>query len=393
MKKLSCIMLIISFLLTGCGGSMGKAGKDPGQGSNNQAGGVNPHPRVNQISTKTKKPSEVNPTDTEYKKQKIETIGFLEPVDPTKAVTEIKNTGKLLSYTAFFSYRAKKDGSLIPLNDAAPLAAARKTGTAPMMVLTNFTESNFSPDVAHSIFTNKAVSDKLIKNVLIAMQTKGYKALNIDFEHIKQEDRELYNGFLETMIPKLHDKGYLVSTALAPKTSDKQAGPWHGAHDYKKHGELADFVILMTYEWGWSGGPPMAVSPILQVRKVVDYALSVIPKEKIVMGAPLYGYDWTLPYKKGNPSAKRIAPEEAESLAYKKGAEIKFDNKTQSPYYYYKDAAGKSHVVWFENQQSAQAKFEQLKDFKLRGIAYWVLGEPFPENWSLLKEQFQIRHH
>ncbi|MCD7035788.1 glycosyl hydrolase family 18 protein [Metabacillus sp. GX 13764] len=392
MKKLSCLLLGVSLILSGCG-EMGKAGKDPKQGSLNQAETVNPKPRVDQISTNHKKPAEVNPADTAYKKQKIESIGFLEPVDAKKAAEEINNTGPLLSYTAFFSYRAKKDGSLIPLNDAIPLKAAKKTGTAPMMVLTNFTEGNFSPEVAHNIFTNKAASKNLIAGVIHTMQTKGYKALNIDFEHIKEKDRELYNGFLETIIPKLHEKGYLVSTALAPKSSDKQAGPWHGAHDYKKHGELADFVILMTYEWGWSGGPPMAVSPIQQVRKVVEYALTVIPKEKIIMGAPLYGYDWTLPYKKGNPSAKRISPADAESLAYKEGAEIKFDNETQSPYYNYKDAAGKSHVVWFENQQSAQAKFEQIKDYKLRGIAYWVLGEPFPENWSLLKEQFVIKKH
>ena len=64
----------------------------------------------------------------------------------------------------------------------------------------------------------------------------------------------------------------LVSTALAPKTSAAQVGAWYEAHDYRAHGEIVDFVIIMTYEWGWSGGPPMAVSPIPQVRQVYEFA-------------------------------------------------------------------------------------------------------------------------
>ncbi|MTH54746.1 spore gernimation protein [Bacillus mangrovi] len=384
MKKLFVLLLGFSVLLSGCMGS-GNASDENNQPKMMK---VNEKPRVDQISNKTK---DVNPAETEYKKRQIETIGFLEPTDDKAAAKEVRNSGNLLSYTAFFSYMVREDGSLIPIKDEKPLAAVKDTKTVPMLVLTNFMDGNFSPEIAHKIFTDKKASEKLITGVIDTMNAKGYKALNIDFEHIREKDRELYNGFLETIIPRVQKAGYPVSTALAPKTSDEQAGPWHGAHDYKRHGELADFVILMTYEWGWSGGPPMAVSPIEQVKKVVDYALTEIPREKIVMGSPLYGYDWILPYKKGNPYAKRIAPQEAADLATAKKAEIKFDNKSQSPYFYYKDENGKKHVVWFENEQSARAKFNLLQQYKLRGVAYWVLGEPFPENWELLEELFDIK--
>lgn len=138
------------------------------------------------------------------------------------------------------------DGSLVPIEDSEALAAAKKSGAIPMMVITNFTEGNFSPDIAHRIFTDKTASKSLINGVIQTMKAKGYKALNIDFEHIREKDRELYNGFLETILPQVRKAGFTVSTALAPKTSDEQRGPWHGAHDYKRHGELADFVILMT---------------------------------------------------------------------------------------------------------------------------------------------------
>ena len=103
-------------------------------------------------------------------------------------------------------------------------------------------------------------------------------------------------------------EGFVVSTALAPKTSDRQGGPWHGAHDYAVHGKLADFVILMTYEWGWTGGPPMAVAPIPQVRDVLDYAVRKIPRQTNCHGgAPLrLRLDASLP--EGRSSRQRLSP-------------------------------------------------------------------------------------
>ena len=60
-----------------------------------------------------------------------------------------------------------------------------------------------------------------------------------------------------------------------------KSGKWYGGHDYKEIGEVVDFVVIMTYEWGYSGGPPMAVSPIGPVRKVLEYAITEIdPKQK-----------------------------------------------------------------------------------------------------------------
>ena len=99
--------------------------------------------------------------------------------------------------------------------------------------------------------------------------------------------------------------------AAAPKTSDRQRGILVEGVDYAKLGENADAVFLMTYEWGYTYGPPMAVAPLDKVREVVEYALTRIPPEKIILGIPNYGYDWPLPYERGITRARSIGNEEA----------------------------------------------------------------------------------
>jgi spore germination protein len=297
-----------------------------------------------------------------------------------------------LTYFAFFSYNVNANGQLVALQDDKPLYVAKQQGVTPMMVITNLGKENYSASIAHSLFTNPDSFARLSKNIVQTMQTKGFRALNIDFEHIAEADKPLYNKFLATLIPIVKQYGFLVSTDLAPKTSDKQGGEWAGAHDYAFHGKVADFVVLMTYDWGYSEGPPNPIAPTPEIRKVLDYATSRIPSEKIMMGFPLYGYDWKLPYKKGNPPAKLVSPQEAIKIAQATGAKINYDNKAEVPSFLYKDKTNSQHQVWFENEQSAQAKFNLVKEYNLRGIAYWAISHrDFPRNWTLLDENFHVR--
>ncbi len=303
----------------------------------------------------------------------------------------VREVGDDLTYLSPFSYQVQPDGTLLPLNDTAVLEAARSERVAPLLVITNFLEGRFSSDIAHTILADPALQDRLITNVLSILGQKGYYGLNIDFEYVFPEDRELYNSFLRRVVSRLHPAGYLVSSALAPKTSADQPGLLYEAHDYRAHGEILDFVVLMTYEWGWSGGPPMAVSPIDQVRAVLNYAVSEIPPDKILMGMALYGYDWTLPYVAGGQWARAVSPQQAIDLALRYHATIQYHTQSQAPYFYYYDDQQRQHVVWFEDARSVQAKFNLVKEYGLRGISYWVLGNEFPQNWLVLSDNFRIR--
>lgn len=320
----------------------------------------------------------------------IETNGFIEPSTSQNEARIVNEVGAFLTYISPFSYQVNPDGSLAPFNDAALIQAARKFRVAPLMVITNFRNGNFDTGLVDAVLTNESLQQTLIASIIRVLQAKGYYGLVVDFERISPENRQAYNSFLRKLVAALRPLGYPVGTALAPKPSDYTGGAWHGAHDYRAHGEIVDFVIIMTYEWGWSGGPPYAVAPIDLVADVIRYAVSVIPSKKILMGMPLYGYDWPLPYMPGGPWAKRLSPQAAVALAARYGVVIKYDQKVQSPYFNYVDGNGVRHVVWFEDARSVQAKYLLANRYGVRGVSYWVLGLPFPQNWAVLDNMFNI---
>ncbi|MGF7015724.1 LysM peptidoglycan-binding domain-containing protein [Ornithinibacillus bavariensis] len=326
-------------------------------------------------------------------KRDILVNAYVEPTGGTVSQTlenATRDTAPYLSYLAPFSYQVNRDGSLTapPLNNFKEIANANNANL--MLVVTTLEEGAFSTELGHIILTVQAVQNKLLDNIINTAQQVGFTDVHFDFEFLPPEDRDAYNTFLRKAKDRLSQEGLLLSTALAPKISATQQGVLYEAHDYRTHGEIVDLVVLMTYEWGYSGGPPMAVSPIDQVRRVVEYALTEIPANKILLGQNLYGYDWTLPFVQGGPFAKAVSPQQAIALAREHNAAIQYDTTAQAPFFRYWDAQGKEHEVWFEDARSIQAKFDLIKEKNLRGISYWKLGLSFPQNWLLLRDNFNI---
>ena len=303
------------------------------------------------------------------------------------AVPLVEEVGDLLTYLSPFAYVIEDDGGLRPLNDLLAIETANSKNVTPMMSIVNFTMTTKGENLAHVVLNSPQLIETLLNNMINVMREKGYEGVNIDFENVLPEDREPYNEFLLDTVDRMHREGYFVSTALAPKTSKEQRGLLYEAHDYEAHGRIADFVVLMTYEWGWSGGPPQAVSPINEMKKVLEYAVSVIPRNKIIMGFQIYARDWLLPHVKGQ-IAETFSMQEAIARAVKYGVAIQYDEIAQSPHFNYTDEQVRAHEVWFEDARSAQAKFDLAKQYNLRGISYWTLGYPFPQNWVLLEDNF-----
>jgi len=328
-------------------------------------------------------------------KVEIESNAYIEPINNNLTdalIEEARKHSSSLTYLAPFSYQINCDGTLgeLTLGPLPDIAAA--DGASLMMVITNLEEGAFSGELGQAVLEDEALQDELLRSIIAEANRVGrFSDVHFDFEFLPPTMREPYNQFLRKAVEQLHPQGLLVSTALAPKTSAEQSGQWYEAHDYRAHGEIVDFVVLMTYEWGYSGGPPLAVSPIGPVTDVVEYALSEMPSEKIMLGQNLYGYDWTLPFEPGGDYARAVSPQQAITLARENNAAIQYDEEAQAPFFFYIDESGATHEVWFEDARSINAKFSLIRTYQLRGISYWKLGLAFPQNWLLLNDQFTIR--
>lgn len=330
------------------------------------------------------------PTEDEVvPKREVHVNGYAYPYIRTDVLSE---TLPYLTTLSVFSYGFTADGTLIPpkTDDNRMIQEAQTQVVAPILVLTPFDQTGmFNNYLISEITHNMTAQQTLIDEMLLLMEEKGFSGIDLDFEYILPEDRVAYAEFVANVRAQASPKGYPVSVALAPKTSANQRGLLYEGKDYKLLGAATDSVLLMTYEWGYTYGPPMAVAPINKVREVVEYAVTEIPTEKIDLGIPNYGYDWALPFVQGTSKARAISNVEAVQIAIENDAVIQFDQTAMSPYFRY-EKDGVQHEVWFEDVRSIKEKFQLITDYGLRGMGYWQIMRLFRANWLLLADTFDI---
>lgn len=289
-----------------------------------------------------------------------------------------------------FTYEITEEGHLSTLNDDLLISLASKTGTRPHMVVSNLVEPyGFDTEIAHKILGNRSLWEPLIEEILKELKKKKYSGVDMDFEYVSYKDRDNYSEFMFLLHERLSSEGFSLTVALSAKTRDETASLLTEGLDYKALGEAADAVLLMTYEWGYASGDPMAIAPLPKVQEVLDYAVTRIPGDKILLGIPNYGYDWPKTASQPRPFASSVSNTGAVELALSAGAQINYDEQSQAPWFtYIKNDT--EHEVWFEDGRSIYAKLSLIPRYKLKGAGYWNLMRPFPQNWSLLNSMFLL---
>lgn len=153
-----------------------------------------------------------------------------------------------------FSYGFTAEGQLLPppLNPDWMISAALLQGVRPILTLTPFDASGqFSNYLISEVINDATRVERLISEVINEVQTKGFQGVDVDFEFIRAEDRDAFVAFVARMQEAVSALGYETSVALAPKTSAGQQGLLYEGKDYPGLGAVADYVLLMTYEWGY----------------------------------------------------------------------------------------------------------------------------------------------
>lgn len=326
-----------------------------------------------------------------YEKDKrgnILTNGYAYPFINEQALRQVL---PYLSMITPFTVGIREDGTLIPISDSDIRTQAASEGTERVLLISTLGEDDrFNSELPGRIFANPLARERFITEAVNTALQGGYRYIDIDFEFIPASQAINYANFINDLRMRANQSGIMVIVALAPKNRKDQPGLLYEGHLYPELGANADYVLLMTYEWGYTFGPPQAVAPLDKVKQVVEYAVSEIPSEKILLGIPNYGYDWLLPYESGVSRAVSLGNVEAVRLAAEYNQPILFDSIAATPYFYYTARDGGRHVVWFEDVRSILGKLNLISEYNLAGLSAWTVMRWFPGLWLTVNDLFDI---
>ncbi|MBB2482233.1 glycoside hydrolase family 18 protein [Bacillus sp. APMAM] len=317
------------------------------------------------------------------------TLQYYQVRSPEQDAELISQFAPYSSSIAIFEYHFARNGDIVnTLNDAVAVRTTWQHRVTPLITITNLTSQGFSSDLASAVLNNPTARTNLVNNIAYLTKRHGYGGVNIDFELVKAADRDLFTGFLRELKDRLRQDRLAVTVAVPAKTSEDIS--WLRGYDYGGIGAVVDYMFIMAYDWHHSGSEPGPVAPITEVRKSIEFAIKTVPSRKIILGVPLYGYDWIIPYSPG-----RIAPgvsnQNAIETAMRYQSPIQYSEEYQSPYYRYRDQNGLTHEVWFEDVRSMSAKMQLVRNYGLQAIGAWQLSLGFTPGVWLLRKFFTIR--
>jgi spore germination protein YaaH len=297
-----------------------------------------------------------------------------------KGYPYLKRYGRSINQLALFQIPIQNNGTLPGRLSRALIAEAHTMGVKVLVTVSNLNQKGlFSTPLIGRLVRDQDFANLVwqnIRNLLVEYQLDG---VNLDLEKAAPADRLLYSQFIQKWSLMFQQANFLVTTDVPAKSSNDLHDPWKGAIDYQVMGQAVDAVIVMTYEQHWPGSPPGSIASIPWVTEILNYALANIPRQKIYMGIPLYGYDWS---ERGG--AKAIGYQRAIELARRHGSPIQWDAREHSSYFRY-ETMGVRHTVYFEDLRSLKDKLDLAVSKGIRGVALWEMNISYPRAWDVIQ--------
>lgn len=238
----------------------------------------------------------------------------------------------------------------------------------------------FDPDLVGRIVSSADLRAAHIRALTTVVLAHGYDGIEIDYESLHGRDRDNFSLFMRELADSLHARHKLLAIAVPPKLSEPGDDWGPKAHDYAALGKAVDYFRIMTYDHHWSTGPAGPLAPLPWYKDVLKFAATKVPRAKIQMGIPTYGYDWT-----GTWTGKSddISPRDALALAKSKNATVCWDPASNECHFTY-PVNYDEHHVWYEDADCLPLKLAAARESGIGGIAIWRLGTEEPAFWDYL---------
>jgi spore germination protein YaaH len=275
--------------------------------------------------------------------------------------------GLPLSDIGYFGAEIDSYGSLTEVPKRQKLPASSGPSGLPRVHLVVKCDSR---SLTHFVLVPGSAERKALIADLIAA-TKNFDGLQIDFENVPQRDGAAFHSFLAELRAARGNKMFTIALPARMRKLNNDV------YDYEKILPLVDRILVMAYDEHWSTSAPGPVASLSWCKKVANYSLGVIGKEKLIMGIPFYGRAWG----HANPSQAHVYTGIERVINENNVKEIRRENGI--PTFDYQIPI--SVKVYYDDEYSLSTRMEMYRTMGVASIGFWRLGQETPAVWKQIK--------
>ncbi len=322
----------------------------------------------------------------------IATIGFAYPY--IRRSTLLKNLLNL-TYLSVFNYSVSDRGEINEYYDDREIVQASvEYGVIPLLMLSTLTPyGEPNAEIAYNLLLNEEYQDNLLGQIVSIMRNKGYLGLNMVFNYLNENSQMLYQNLVKKISERIRQEGYLFFITINYDNKKRDNSGQNDQVDYAAFNSYVDIMIFIKLYWGTNYDPPSPVSDIKYLRSLVNYLITQVPVDKLMIGKPLLGYVWPIPFIPNTTRAISMALDAVLQVANNSDAMIQFDGRSQTPYFFYNQEAegvSRQQVVWFVDARSINALNNLIHEYSLYGAGIWNIMIYHPQLWTILNSQYEI---
>lgn len=247
-----------------------------------------------------------------------------------------------------------------------------------------YLDNSFDAEITNKALSNENSRKKIIDKTIELCKKYGMKGLNIDFEGFKISDRDLFTTFVKELSEKAKSENIMISVDVTPQiSSDVTKEPY----DRKALAEICDLVVIMAYDQHWSSSEKSgSVAEYPWVEGSINVLFKSIPRDKMILGVPLYSRLWC--EKNGKVSSKAISMDQTNNIIGSKGLTPKWNDECEQFYVEFNEGDA-LYKIWLEEKNSLALKTSLVNKYKLRGIASWRLGFETFDIWDAINNEIK----
>lgn len=245
--------------------------------------------------------------------------------------------------------------------------------------------NNFDRNLTKEVLADKQARENVIRQLAIYSMIYDLDGINIDFENVYDDDKDRLTEFVGEMSDMFRQMGLVSSIDV---TVPAYSSYWSLCYDRKALAEKVDYMMVMTYDEHWASCPTSgSVASLPWTETNINKMLKLVPKEKLLLGIPLYTREWTETKANGKIRTKSQTRwmKDVEKIIQDKNITPTWLPEIGQDYLEYEED-GKKHRIWIENARSIKERLSLVHKYDLAGAASWRKGFETDDVWPIYYE-------